>query len=260
MAVLPSTPPTQSSSSRPTQWWSDNDETHYRKETQHLTGWFSTMFLIPARPWRTLEVIGNHQIPGLPHFLWPHLVNEHETPVEDSWTKTILPQETEAGWTLLSAACELLYGLSGEHLVSQHPYVVWQLHSSGQKTLIQSGENCSGNCGMSSPRFELPVHWRDSVEEQLYWNGYHIPGKWTACAPIILGAVQKHHNKDKQTETYCSFFPRAEKAVSPPSCTQMHTHLPPADTFTHTLIFALPVVTHTHTHTHTHCPNCRHTQ
>ena len=108
---------------------SDNDETHYREEVQHLTQWCSSKNLI-LNTSKTKEVIVDYRksrktqhaplciqgeavecVLGIYslYFLW-HLLDhfpvvaKYFKPGEKVTTMALLPQEAEAGWTLLSVA------------------------------------------------------------------------------------------------------------------------------------------------------------
>ena len=169
----------------------NNDETYYREEIQHLTGWCSENNLLLNNS-KTKEVIVDYRksrktehAPLLIYgeevervnntkFLGIHISSDLTWSLNTSHvvkkgpTKTFFPQETERGWTLPPPARELLQVHNREHPLSQRDGVVWQLHGKGQKGSGQGGENGSENSGESTPKSVLTIHQPPPEEGQVY--------------------------------------------------------------------------------------------
>ncbi|KAI3354371.1 hypothetical protein L3Q82_018898, partial [Scortum barcoo] len=105
---------------------SDNDETHYREEIQHLTQWCSNNNLI-LNTSKTKEVI----------------VDYRSSPGKEGSTKTLLPQEAETCWTLPSAPDKLLTVQQCGMAAAPHKT---------ERSESPGGENSTGDCGKSSSR------------------------------------------------------------------------------------------------------------
>ncbi|KAI3362593.1 hypothetical protein L3Q82_001681 [Scortum barcoo] len=167
---------------------SDNDETHYREEIQHLTQWCSNNNLV-LNTSKTKEVIVDYRrsrrtehAPLLIH----DLVHEHSSPGKEGSTKTLLPQEAETCWTLPSAPDKLLQGHNREHPLPQCSSVVWQLHCTRPKGLSPGGENSTGGLlEVHLPDLDSNIRWPDAEEGPTYCRRPYPPGKWTVRTASI---------------------------------------------------------------------------
>ncbi|KAI3357203.1 hypothetical protein L3Q82_015667 [Scortum barcoo] len=100
--------------------------------------------------------------------------------------KALLPQEVETCWTLPSAPDKLLQGHNREHPLSISA-TVWYGSCTAQdrKDLARVDENSTGDCGKSSSKPGLNIHWPDPEEGLMYCHRPYPPGKWTVCTTSL---------------------------------------------------------------------------
>ncbi|KAI3362498.1 hypothetical protein L3Q82_012791, partial [Scortum barcoo] len=132
---------------------SDNDETHYREEIQHLTQWCSNNNLV-LNTSKTKEVIVDYRRKLKRAGLSPQLLtNFYRATIERA-----------------SSASVQQCGMAA---------------AQDRKGLSPGGENSTGDCGKSSSRPGLNIRWPDAEEGPTYCLRPDPPGKWTVCTASI---------------------------------------------------------------------------
>ncbi|KAI3358780.1 hypothetical protein L3Q82_015182, partial [Scortum barcoo] len=177
---------------------SDNDETHYREEIQHLTQWCSNNNLV-LNTSKTKEVIVDYRrsrrtehAPLLIHgeavervnnikFLGIHIRSDLTWSmntahlVKKAQQRLFFLRKLKLCWTLPSAPDKLLQGHNREHPLPQCSSVVWQLNCTRPKGLSPGGENTRHwDCGKSSSRTGLNIRWADAEEVFIVKNNLHL--------------------------------------------------------------------------------------
>ncbi|KAI3377514.1 hypothetical protein L3Q82_008692, partial [Scortum barcoo] len=182
---------------------SDNDETHYREEIQHLTQWCSNNNLV-LNTSKTKEVIVDYRrsrkdrARSSPHprgssracvnnikFLGIHITSDLTWSmntahlVKKAQQRLLLPQEAKTCWTLPTVPDKLRKSHNREHPLPQCNSVVWQLHCTRPKGLSPAGENGTVDYGKSPSRPGLSIRWPDPEEGPTYCCRPYPPGQWT---------------------------------------------------------------------------------